>query len=703
MSEAGAPIDDEAELGRSAMPFREHLVELRGRVMRAVLGVLVGFVIAWSWHVELFDVLSLPIRGAMADNGLFAIKALQITESITVYMRLSMIAGLFLASPWVFWQLWAFVAPGLLRSEKRLAVPVIAASVFFFFAGAAFCYFVVLPFMTDFLIKMTLEAEGLTLEPTLASTTSYATLLILAFGVVFELPVFMYFLSALGIVTASGLWGFYRYWIVIAAIIGAILTPTPDPVNQLMMSGPLVVLYGLGIGIAWFVEADRRDGRKLPLRGAVALLVLLLGAGWAGARQMDEGRQRDPLADVPREALQLVGVHAPTLDRLLQMAAQGQGAIGIGPLALIPGLGLTPSGPHVWMVRLAEGVALVVPTEAAAEVPARVARQRQASLLQQAGGPSAVFRLRGDARLWRVTAPQQDLVWIGHDEALAALAAVRVGERAGMAEDVRFAEICEELRAAGPLWALTMNSAALASWLPPGVLTEGLQRATAVVDNDGARLQLRFDGRSEADARSVRDRLAVWLAELRERAGAEVPTTAADERLELLTRRLAAVAGLLARVGETAARALPDGSSEAITLLAASNDANRLGRELRSTPPPPPPPPADALSALGLPPQVFELTMRGSVLHWRVEGQPATLIAGLLAPTRSGVDIGAAKAVLADTAQPEAGAAGEPGAAAPSPDSAPMDPASGAGGSPLPAAAPPPTPVTTPPQPMLAR
>lgn len=695
MSDAVQPHSEDDELGRSAMPFREHLVELRSRLMRAVLGVLVGFIIAWSWHVELFDLLSYPIRSAMADNGLFAIKALQITESITVYVRLSMIGGLFLASPWVFWQLWAFVAPGLLRSEKRLAVPVIAASVFFFFAGAAFCYFVVLPFMTDFLIKMTLEAEGMTLEPTLASTTSYATLLILAFGVVFELPVFMYFLSALEIVTARGLLGFYRYWIVIAAIIGAILTPTPDPVNQMMMSGPLVVLYGVGIVIAWFVETDKRQGQHLPLRGAVALLVLLLGAGWAGARQMSTGVQRAPLADVPREALQLVGVHVPTLDRLLQMAALGQGAVPIGPLALIPGLELMPSGPQIWMVRLAEGVALIVPAESAAEAPAKLARQRQASLLQHAGGPSAVFRLRGDARLWRITAPQADLVWIGHDEALAALAAVRQGERPGLAEDVHFAEVCEELRAAGPLWALTMNSAALASWLPPGVLTDGVQRATAVLDNDGARLQLRYDGRSEADARSVRDRLAVWLAELRERAGTEAPTTAADERLELLTRRLAAVAGLLARVGETAARALPDGSSEAITLLAASNDANRLGRELRSTPPPPAPPPADPLSALGLPPQVIELTMRGSVLHWRIEGQPTTLIAGLLAATRVGVDISAAKGVLADT-QPQApaaeGAEREGAAAEPTP---PADaPAQ---------AAPPPTTVGTPPQPMQAR
>ncbi len=634
------------------MPFRQHLVELRSRMLQASIGLAVGFFIAWSFHVELFELLSAPIRDAMADNGLFAIKALQITESISVYMRLSLVGGLFLASPWVFWQIWAFVAPGLLRSEKRLAVPILTASVLFFFAGAAFCYFVVLPFMTDFLIKMTIEADGLTLEPTLQSTTSYALWLLLAFGLVFELPVFMYFLTALELTTARSLLAFYRYWVVIAAIIGALLTPTPDPINQLLMSGPLVVLYGLGIAIAWVVELDRRSGRPLPVRGALALLSLLLVAGWAGARQVDATRRREPLADVPRDAVQLVGVHTPTLDKLQQLAAGDTGAQGLGALSLVPGLKLTVEGPQLYLVRLAEGVVLIVPMKGADAVPDQVATALRTSRLQHAGGPSTVFTLRGEPRRLRITAPQPDLLWVGHETAVAALAAVRAGDRPALKDDVHFAERLEELRASGPLWALTLAEAGVAGWLPGAALADRVQRASAWIDEDGGRVQLRLECRSDADARSVRDRLAVWLAELRD-AQQQAPAGGADaERLDLVTRRLAAVAGLLARVGESAARALPDGSSEALTLLAAANDASRLSRELRGPAPARSAVPANALARLGSPPQVGEVMLRGATLTWRVEGQPATLLAALLAPSREAIDGSAAAAALQGGVQP---------------------------------------------------
>ena len=260
------------ELEQGAMPFRAHLSELRGRLLRATIAIALGFFVAWSFHIELYEWLSGPVRSAMADNGLFAIKALQITESISVYVKLSLVGGIFLSSPFIFYQVWAFVAPGMLRSERRMIVPVVAASVLFFTAGAAFCYSVVLPFMTDFLIKLTVEAQGMSLEPTLQSTVAYSLWLLLAFGLVFELPVFMYFLSALGLVTASGLLAFYRYWVVIAFVIGAILTPTPDPLNQMLMSGPLVVLYGLGTAVAWLVERDRAEGGRLPWRGAAGQL-----------------------------------------------------------------------------------------------------------------------------------------------------------------------------------------------------------------------------------------------------------------------------------------------------------------------------------------------------------------------------------------------------------------------------------------------
>ena len=120
------------------MSFRDHLIELRGRVLRASIGIAVAFFIAWAFHVELYAWLSAPVRNALADNNLYAIKALQITESIEVYMKLSLVGGIFLASPWVFYQVWAFVAPGLFDKEKRLLVPVLSGSVACFVLGAAF-------------------------------------------------------------------------------------------------------------------------------------------------------------------------------------------------------------------------------------------------------------------------------------------------------------------------------------------------------------------------------------------------------------------------------------------------------------------------------------------------------------------------------------------------------------------------------------
>lgn len=667
-----APAAEQDELAQGAMPFRAHLTELRQRMLRAIIGVGLGFFVAWSFHVELFDLLSAPIRAAMANNGLFAIKALQITESITVYMRLSLVAGLFLASPWVFWQLWSFVAPGLLRSEKRLAVPVLSASVFFFFAGAAFCYFVVLPFMTDFLIKMTIEADGLTLEPTLASTTSFAMWLLLAFGLVFELPVFMYFLSVLELVTARGLLAFYRYWVVIAAIIGAILTPTPDPLNQLLMSGPLVVLYGVGIGIAYFVELDRRQGRAIPTRGALALVALVVLAGWVGVRTTGQG-SADALADVPRETLQVIGVHLPAAERLLQLATDGGGAQGLGPVALLGALGAAPIDAHALVVRMADGVAVIARVKDAAALPERVASAHRSSRLVQAGGPSATFRIPGDERLWRITAPHPELIWIGHDRALAALAAVRSGARPGLAHDTQLVEAIAQARASGPLWAVSGHGNGIGGWLPAGAMADRLQRAVAVVGKDAAWLEFQLGARSEADARSIADRLAVWQADTR-RVAAEAATAPTDERLELVARRLSVVAGLLARVGETAARALPEGSTEAVTLLAASNDAHRLSRELRTPPAAPAPKPSvDALAGLVLPPQVAELRQRGSMLTWRIEGQPGPLLAALMAPALAGMRPGLAPAIVA--ALPPAAAA--PTATAPA--SEPATDAPGAG------------------------
>ena len=140
------------------------------------------------------------------------------------------------------------------------------------------------------LVRLTIEDPSLSLEPTLASTMGFSATMLLAFGAVFELPLFMYVLAAVGVVSARGFWGFYRYWVVIAFVIGAILTPTPDPVNQTMMSAPLVVLYGIGVLVAWL--AEREPGQPWPRRTLTAVAIGVVVAASAGLWW--SFRERDP-------------------------------------------------------------------------------------------------------------------------------------------------------------------------------------------------------------------------------------------------------------------------------------------------------------------------------------------------------------------------------------------------------------------------
>ncbi len=643
------PPDEQA--APATMPFRAHLVELRGRLLRATIAIALGFFVAWTIHVELYEWLSGPVRSAMADNGLFAIKALQITESISVYVKLSLVGGVFLASPYVFYQVWAFVAPGLVASERRIMVPVVGASVTFFAAGAAFCYAVVLPFMTDFLIKLTVEAQGMTLEPTLQSTVAYSMWLLLAFGLVFELPVFMYFLSALGLVTARGLLAFYRYWVVIAFVVGAILTPTPDPLNQMLMSGPLVILYGLGTIVAWLVERDRSSESGLPIRGAAVLLVLLVAAGWYASETLTGVRHRQPIEDVPREVTQLVGIHRGSIPRLRQQATGAHSKSALGVLELYDQLGAGElAGTTVWLARFPDGVALIARHDKADTIPPQVAAKRRVSQVTYAGGPSALFTFKGDRRHWRVAAPQPNVLWLGNDAALARLAQVREGSAPALVEDIRVAELLEPLRASGPLFALTLSQGGRVGWLPQGALADTVELVTASLEKGGKQLVVTYRCRGADNARSLRDRLQVWTAEVRDESG-QKPVGSA--RMQQVSDRLAKLATSMARLADATARLLPDGSPDQVASLKASHDSMLIARELRGHVPDKPRS-KGPLANLVLPPSVVDAHADLADVRWRAETATATLIDALFAPSRAGFDVS-----LLPARKPGAGAPGD--------------------------------------------
>lgn len=516
---------------REQMAFRDHLIELRRRMLYAALGVGVAFFAAWAFHLELYTFISSPVRGAMADNGLFAVRAMQITESISVYIKIALLGGFFLASPWVFYQVWAFIAPGLLNNERRFVGPVVTGSVMFFVAGAAFCYLIVLPFMTDFLIKMTVEGPDVSLVPTLQNVVSYSLWLLLAFGLVFQLPVFMYFLSAMQIVTARGLLAFYRYWVVISFIIGAILTPTPDPVNQALMSGPLVLLYGVGVGIAWVVERDREAGTRWSWRGATALALVLCTTVLLGGTQLVGMTDRRVVDDLPLTANQLVAVRAGSLPRLMQQAGN-DGKKALGPLAVALDLGGRPlSKATLWLVRFKDGAAAAMPLKNSRAAVRKLSRKHMASEVDYAGGKSVLITLPDSDARWRVVAPDNKTLWVGHDAAVGKLAATRRGQLLGLGADAKLADVVDILRSQGPLFALSRTKDGIAGWLPAGALAGTVNVATAVVPPKGKGVSWQFECRGPEAASALRNRIDAWAADTR--AGSAPEPKASDTNTKL--------------------------------------------------------------------------------------------------------------------------------------------------------------------------
>lgn len=645
-SSAGAAAPVPGDFG--AMSFREHLVELRGRLVRASIAVAVAFFVAWSFHVELYAWLSAPVRAAMAANNLFAIKALQITESIEVYMRISLVGGIFLASPFVFYQIWGFVAPGLLAAEKRLVVPVISGSVASFVMGAAFCYLVVLPFMTDFLIKMTMESPGLTLEPTLASTVSFSVVLLLAFGAVFELPLFMYILSAVGLVTAKGFLGFYRYWIVVSFIIGAVLTPTPDPINQAMMSLPLVFLYGIGIGIAWLVERNPEKKLSRVKMGLVALTLVALAVGGVSlAARRGDGQAVD---DLPADAAQIVGVHLQRLSSYQQAADRDPaGAKLLGPLVQLRVFGLDkPRDPMVILVRMKVGVAAVLTIDSADQHLQRLAKQYQASIVDTPSGPATWMPAPSGRGRWRAVAAGKALLWVGDDVAVEALAEARHKRRPRLVDDPALMEQFDAIRGAGPIWSMTNGGAegGLGRWLPAGAMQANTLAATAFLGAEKPDLEVRFACRGPAAATALRDRLDAWVADSRRRTA----PVAADDAHYRAAQQLSELAVLVARSAEASARLLPIGTNDYQTLMASSHQAMRISRDL--APAEKPAVAADktdeALVRAVAAPGLADAEVRGSTVVWKVKGELARLLALMAAPSDAGIDADVLRAPMVD-------------------------------------------------------
>ena len=237
-----------------AAPLSEHLRELRNRILKILVAWAVGFGLAWGFKEQIFGYLMEPAVAALGPEG-GKLQAIAPTEIFFTYVKSALLAGFILALPVVFWQIWSFVAPGLYANEKKAIVPFVGSSTILFAGGAIFGYSVVFPLMFSFLTGF--DSEFVVSAWTMREVFALTSRMFLVFGVAFELPLFVFFLSVAGIVTAAQLFRATPYAVLVMFVAGAILTP-PDPVSQVFLAVPLMCLYLLGVAVAWLFDPSRR-------------------------------------------------------------------------------------------------------------------------------------------------------------------------------------------------------------------------------------------------------------------------------------------------------------------------------------------------------------------------------------------------------------------------------------------------------------
>jgi sec-independent protein translocase protein TatC len=225
------------------MPFTEHLAELRKRLIICFVGIGVGFAIAYSFKESLFVLLMHPLKGALAPGQKLIYTGLP--EAFFVYIEVAFFGGILFAAPLILFEMWMFIAPGLYEHERRFLFPLLFLSVLFFAAGVLFGYSIVFPYAFKYLLSF--DSDLVQALPSMREYLSLATTLLIAFGFIFQLPLVVTMLARLGIVTSRFLSKNRKYAFLLSFVVAAIVTPTPDVVNQCLMAGPLVILYEVSI------------------------------------------------------------------------------------------------------------------------------------------------------------------------------------------------------------------------------------------------------------------------------------------------------------------------------------------------------------------------------------------------------------------------------------------------------------------------
>lgn len=249
IGKARAAVTERAEL--PGMSLMEHLDELRKRIIHSAIYLALGFGLAWAFHNRIVELFQAPL--------IHIGKTLMFThpmDALNLYLQASLLAGAIIASPFILYQVWLFIAPGLYQRERRFVVPFMSATVGLFLSGAAFGYFWVLPAA----IRILVVDFGHNFTPMISieDYTSFFLSVILGLGISFELPILIFFLALFGIVSPRFLWKNIRYAILAVFIVAAIITPSPDPWTMCIYAIPMLALYLIGIGVAWWVHPSRK-------------------------------------------------------------------------------------------------------------------------------------------------------------------------------------------------------------------------------------------------------------------------------------------------------------------------------------------------------------------------------------------------------------------------------------------------------------
>lgn len=251
-----SPFDEEEEpAGEGRMTFLEHLDELRKRITHAVVGLLVGFVIAFAFIERIFDFVYQRLSAVIPGGKLIYTEP---SEMFMLWIKIAALTGVLIASPYIMLQVWLFIAPGLYAREKKLAIPFVLSSSLLFVGGAAFSHYVVFPAAWNFFAGF--SNTYVEFLPRVDPIFAMYVKLMLGIGLTFQLPVLMFVLARLGIVTAGFLTRNFKYAVLLIFIFAAVITPDGNPVTQVLVGGPMVVLYLFGIAAAWlFGKSNKSD------------------------------------------------------------------------------------------------------------------------------------------------------------------------------------------------------------------------------------------------------------------------------------------------------------------------------------------------------------------------------------------------------------------------------------------------------------